>query len=164
MTLAIKRILVPTDFSPCSSAALDHAAFLAERLDASLEVLHVLEPPQFMAPEVSMQLPGGPMQTLAQVARAQAGRDMERFLAPLRRRTMLPVRQRIELGDPCDVILRLAEGSRYDLIVIGTHGRTGLAHLLMGSIAEKVVRQSSCPVLTVRQSHTSELRAEGAPA
>jgi nucleotide-binding universal stress UspA family protein len=62
----------------------------------------------------------------------------------------LPVEHRLEVGDPVAEILRVAQESKCDLIVMGTHGRTGLAHLLMGSVAEKVVRKAACPVLVVK--------------
>jgi nucleotide-binding universal stress UspA family protein len=144
----LRRILVPVDFSACSRAALDYASFLAQRLGATVDVVHVWDAPPYLGPEVLLHIPGETRLTLAQFAGARAQRDLEHFLASVEHPGV--VKGRVETGDPCDTILRLAaEG--YDLIVMGTHGRSGLAHVLLGSVAEKVVRRAPCPVLTIRE-------------
>lgn len=147
----IQRILVPVDFSPCSQTALDYAVFVAERFKASLEVLHVWEAPQYLGMEVMVQVPGEVGQSLSQFVQAQARQDLDKMLEPLAQRSDLKVQGRLEAGEPYDVIIRVAEQMVCDLLVVGTHGRRGLSHLLMGSVAERVVRRAPCPVLTVRQ-------------
>lgn len=144
----VKRILVPVDFSPCSKAALEHASFLAHRLGAELEVLHVWEPPTYVTPEMVVHMPGEKSRTLAEFVRTQSGQAMEALLASIERDGLV-VHGRLETGAVVETILRAAREN--DLVVMGTHGRTGLSHLLLGSVAEKVVRRSPCPVLTVRE-------------
>jgi nucleotide-binding universal stress UspA family protein len=101
-------------------------------------------------PEVTVQLPGEMRQTLADFARSEAGKEMAQFLAELQGQGEVEIRGRLESGDPTEIVLGLAEREGYDLIVMGTHGRTGLSHLFLGSVAEKVVRRALCPVLTIR--------------
>ena len=145
---SIERILVPIDFSPCSDAALEYGIFVAERFDATLHVLHVWEPVHLVAPDMVMWRGDGAA-ALSEFARTQAGKEVERILARLDRRG-LRARGRLESGDPYELILGLARDEKFDLVVMGTHGRTGLAHLLSGSVAEKVVRNAPCPVMTIR--------------
>lgn len=146
----MNKILVPVDFSACSKTALDYAANLARRFGATLHLLHVWEPPRYIIPEVLVQVPGEASQTLADFARSEAGKEMETFLTGLQDEEF-EVKGRLESGDPTDCILRLAADEDYSLIVMATHGRTGLSHLFLGSVAEKVVRRAACPVLTIRQ-------------
>lgn len=153
--LQVAKILVPVDFSPGSRGAVELARAMASKFGSSLDVLHVWEPPRYVIPEVTVQLPGEPQQTLMDFARSEAGKEMERFLGALERDAGGQVRGRLESGDPTEVILELAQRERYDLIVMGTHGRTGLSHLFIGSVAERVVRRASCPVLTVREAAKS---------
>ena len=133
--LAIGRILVPVDFSDCSLAALDHAASLAQRFGASIHVLHVWDHRD---------------QTLAHFAQTGAGEAMDSVLGDLEQHGVGGVRGRLASGDPSETIIQIAREEHYDLIVMGTHGHSGLVHLLHGSVAEKVVRRAPCPVLTVR--------------
>jgi nucleotide-binding universal stress UspA family protein len=151
----IARILVPIDFSPCSLAALDHAMLLAERFGASIEVLHVWEPPPYgarfgVAPGLDLY---GAQPLLEEFAHTDGGKRMEELLRALEER-FIKVRGRLASGDPCDTILELVRHDDYDLVVMGTHGRTGIARLLSSSIAERVVRFCTCPVLTVRSQAT----------
>lgn len=148
------RILVPVDFSDCSRAAVEYAATLAKRLGAEVDVMHVLETPHYVASQVMVHL------SLDEFERSQAGTAMKELLSTLEERGLLRVRGRLESGEACSSILQVAEKEPYDLIVMGTHGRTGLSHLLMGSVAEKVVRQARCPVLTVRSPPAAEARSE----
>lgn len=147
--LAVSRVLVPIDFSPSARAALEYATFLAGKLGAELEVLHVWEPPGYVGPDTLALLPVPAGQPGWQQTRSEVQREVERFIASTAAR---PARLtvRIEAGEPSDTILRTASDGGADLVVMGTHGRTGLARLLIGSVAEAVLRRSPCPVLTIR--------------
>ena len=146
---AFRRILVPVDFSSCSRAALDVAVTLADQLGATIDVLHAWTAPAYVSPQVAVQISTeGQAQTLEQIAREEAQREMSEFLGSLPQPASGEIRMRIEYGFEAEVIIHAAND--YDLVVMGTHGRKGLAHLFMGSVAERVVRQSLTPVLTVR--------------
>jgi len=137
--IALKRILVATDFGPAAEAALTYGRALATTFGASLHVIHVAEN-FFMRPSVA-----DPHMLKAAVAR----RLEERLTAT--DRSELHARAMVETSDqPADAITGYAKQAEVDLIVMGTHGRHGLSHLLMGSVAERVVRTASCPVLTVK--------------
>ena len=146
----LENILVPVDFSECSGAALEYALFLARSFDAAVDVLHVWEAPQYLGMEVMVQGPGGMGQSLAQFVQAHAQKELDHLLASLEPQGNVVVRSHLETGEPHDVIIRMAEALEADLLVVGTHGRRGISHLLMGSVAERVVRRAPCPVLTVR--------------
>jgi universal stress protein A len=145
----IRRILVPVDFSECSRAALESAAVLGERFGASIDVLHVWETPHYVGPEFLIREPGEAGHPLQQAAFTQAETEMDEFLSGFRQRERFRVR--LESGKPHETIIKLAADERYDAIVMGTHGRSGLSHLVIGSVAEKVVRTAPCPVMTIRQ-------------
>jgi len=144
-----KRILVPTDFSPTSDAALEFALPLAERLGASLHLLHVLDDP-FVADGLSSEA----YMTEAPTLRTAMLQDAQERLAH-RASPTTPGVARIEtevlFGHGAKTIAEYAAAREVDLIVMGTHGRTGVAHFLLGSVAERLVRTAPCPVLTVRQ-------------
>jgi len=146
---APKRILVPTDFSPGSRAALDHAAGLAERFGATVVALHVWQPPALMRGDDAVSIAGQPYQTLAEAARQRASTAMDEFLAPLIEHEGLWFRRQLATGDPAATIVDVAAGGAFDLIVMGTHGRTGIKRMLLGSVAEYVTRRATCPVLTI---------------
>lgn len=145
----VTRVLVPIDFSPSARAALEYATFLAGKLGADLEVLHVWEPPGYVGPDTLALLPVAAGQPGWDQTRAEVEREVDLFLS---RAGVRPkqLRVRIETGEPSDAILRVAKEGGTDLIVMGTHGRTGLSRLLIGSVAEAVLRRSTCPVLTLR--------------
>ena len=145
----IRRILVPVDFSECSRAALEDAAVLAERVDASIDVLHVWDTPHYVGPEFLIREPGETGHPLQEAAFAQAETEMDEFLSGFPQRERFRVR--LESGKPYETIIKLAADEHYDAIVMGTHGRSGLSHLLIGSVAEKVVRTAPCPVMTIRR-------------
>ncbi len=146
MRKPIKRILVPVDFSPDSRNALQYAADLAAVSRAEIVMLHVVEPVYVaepymgVAPEVGIFL--DEQRRNAKAVLARLGTDLKK--KGQRVRTM------VTAGPPALLIVDAAKDLRADLIVMGTHGRTGLAHMLIGSVAEKVVRTAQCPVLTVR--------------
>ncbi len=139
-----RRILVPHDFSDAATEALRVASRLAKQHDGRLTVLHVVTPyqPVTMLPEVA-----GWISDREIVAGAKRSLD-ELVRRELRGRGAPPFRFNVELGDPSTRIVDAARNA--DCIVMATEGRTGLSHLLMGSVAEKVVRLSPVPVLTIR--------------
>ncbi len=140
------RILVPTDFSEPSDAALDYARALAEKFGASLHLLHIIEP--HTSGPFSNELYIGPSMYEVQVKEAQSKLAVR---VPPADRARYGATTEVMTGMSADTIVAFAGDQSVDLIVMGTHGRTGLAHLLMGSVAEHVVRTAPCPVLTVRQ-------------
>jgi universal stress protein A len=146
--LEIRTILAPTDFSRHAEAALRYACGLAERLGASLHLLHVLPnviipvgpDPLLMPtlpPEYYAETEAQAREALAQAADPSWGRPPHIEVA-------------IRWGDAVEGIVGHATESAIDLIVIATHGRTGLSHVLLGSVAERIVREAPCPVLTIR--------------
>lgn len=144
--IALKRILVPTDFSEASEAALKYGRALAEAFDASLYVLHVMEDPFVFAPTSEGYVP--PPQFYEEME--SATRDRLNKLLTDAERAKLRAQLVTKKGSPFVEIVRYAKDNDIDLIVMGTHGRGAIAHMLMGSVAEKVVRKAPCPVLTVR--------------
>ena len=148
--VSIHRILVPVDFSACSRAAIEHAAAFAERFSAVIDVLHVWEVPTYVDPEMMVSVPGTTNQTLFHYAKLRADTDMKEFLQGFGGGLTEGIHGNVAYGDPVDVILEVARDQTYDLIVMGTHGRTRLAHMFVGCVAEKIVRRAPCPVLTIR--------------
>jgi nucleotide-binding universal stress UspA family protein len=148
--LTLNRILCPTDFSLPSEAALDTAIELARRFGADLEIFHAQDMPAYVFPDGV--LPMSP-EILASLERSSAT-ELNR-LAERARVAGLRVTTASVFGASYVEILRRAEETHADLIVMGTHGRTGLAHVLLGSVAERVVRRAKCPVLTVRSPSVS---------
>ena len=145
MSAAITTILVPTDFSPASKAAVDYARLLAERFGATLHLVHVCEEPVMAAAWTE-----GYALTLLDM-REQIKESSEKQLAQLAGAlAAVPVSTEVLSGAPAKAIVDLARRRHDSLIVMGTHGYVGLNHLLLGSVAERVVRTAPCPVLTVR--------------
>ena len=143
------RILVPVDFSPASRAALEHAIFLAERLHAKVDVLHVWQTPDALRAEELPLASYGIERGIGPHARGQAERMLADFVRPYRD-AGADLHTDLVFGHALAVIRKKAEDGWYDLIVMGTLGRTGLSRLLLGSVAEELVRTAPCPVLTVR--------------
>lgn len=143
-----QKILVPTDFSPHADEAMRVAGDLCRRYDASLTLAYVYVP-------VAYSLPDG--YTVYTPTQAQLGsmfEDLRRGLQTLKVEAESAGAKRVETrlveGPVASEICDLAAREGFDLIVMGTHGRTGFSHVLLGSVAEKVVRTAACPVLTVR--------------
>ncbi|MFZ4637045.1 MAG: universal stress protein [Pirellulales bacterium] len=137
-----KTIVFPTDFSTASDAALEHAATLAKSMGATLLIVHVEEPPlAYGGGELYYGIPEP---------------DSERILKMLEdvkpKDPAVPFTHRLSMGDPAGEIVRIATDEGAELIVLGTHGRTGVTRLLMGSVAEVVVRRAPCPVLVYRET------------
>jgi len=143
---AFRRILHPTDFSRASAPALRRAVALARACRAPLVLLHVMTPPSPFIGEGT--LPSSYVDLLI-LARRSARRQLAAALARAKRGRVRAQAIFAE-GLPADAILRAARRTRADLIVMGTHGRTGVSRVFLGSVAERVVRESRCPVLTVR--------------
>jgi nucleotide-binding universal stress UspA family protein len=160
MTRTISRILVPTDFSDTSDAALAYAKTMAARLGASLHLIHVFQDPYTLgayAPEVYAPMPP---EVRDGALRAAEQRLFERLDATEKRRFRGTTE--VVTGLTAKQIVKYATDRGMDLIVMGTHGRSGMAHLLLGSVAEHVVRTSQCPVLTVRDAPVEEPFVENA--
>jgi len=148
MTRGFARILVPTDFSPPSDAALATAKALAAQFGAAIHVMYVLHDPYATAAyasDVYGYLPPG----LKESWHREAQRHLDALLAPADQGPFR-VTSDVVFGSPAKGIVDYARDHAINLIVMGTHGRGGVAHLLLGSVAERVVRTAECPVLTVR--------------
>lgn len=145
--LKIDKILVPVDFSAHSLKAVKHATALASGIGASVMLLHVIDDP-------GEEIPGSPLKTRSYLAeQTKLVQGAEHQLALWAKREVRPhvtVRNYVRRGRVHRVIVNLAEKTGTGLIVIGSRGRTGLSRLLIGSVAESVVRNAHCPVLTVR--------------
>jgi nucleotide-binding universal stress UspA family protein len=142
--IALKKILVPHDFSDTSMAAVRYAEALAHNFGAQIHLLHVSDKARF---EMVTEFPLGLDGTVDDAAR-------ERLLKILTPREQIEFRPIFEFrsGSPAAEIVKYAKETDVDLIVMGTHGRGLVAHVVLGSVAEKVVRTAPCPVLTVRNS------------
>ena len=148
MAPTITRILVPTDFSEAADQALNYAKTLATQLGASLHLLHVFSDPyatSTLVPDVYAPLPPALREHAMQDARANLLERLNGIDGPRFHGT-----SEIVTGLAAKEIAKYAAETGIDLIVMGTHGRRGFAHLLLGSVAEYLVRTSPCPVLTVR--------------
>ncbi len=142
----LERILVPTDFSDNSKAALAKACQLAEKFDAEIHVLHVIKTDTMMA--VGSDGFFAVSAEVMQEYRDAVADQLEGFAATCKGHAKNVVQSARE-GIPFAEIVQYAKANNIDMIVLGTHGRTGISHLLIGSVAEKVVRKARCPVLTV---------------
>jgi nucleotide-binding universal stress UspA family protein len=157
-----KRMLVPTDFSPASDIAFNYAMDMAARQRCSLHLLHVIDDASFASAYPDgfyVELPG---------LRAQLIDDAQRRLHEMAAACTalnVTVTTEVAVGRPDRVIADRATSRGTELIVMGTHGRSGFAHLVLGSVAERVVRIAPCPVLTVRDtSRTADIIAAEAVA
>ena len=142
--LSVRRILVPVDFSDAAEGVVEYALDVARDRNAEVTLLHVVgmptapfDPAYGVAadPKVLLDLQDGAVKGLAQLAAKFPG---------------TAVRTRVLVGSPSREIVREAKEWEADLVVVGTHGRTGLRHVFLGSVAENVVRLAPCPVLTLR--------------
>jgi nucleotide-binding universal stress UspA family protein len=144
--IALKSILVPTDFSEASAVALRYGRELADRFGASLHVVHVVEDRFMPGPSTEGYLP---LPGYFEELERQAGERLNAMLSA-GDRDRLRAKFETRRGSPFVEIVRYAKCNDIDLVVMGTHGRGPIAHMLMGSVAERVVRKAPCPVLTVR--------------
>ena len=153
--MVLKRILVPIDFSPPSAHALAYAAEVARSVRAELIVLHVVDQ-TYLAGTGALRRANPKFAQLLEEQWQVAQTEMLRVRAR-RQRAGRHVRTLLRRGSPALTIVNTAKREDADLIVMATHGRTGMAHLLIGSVAERVVRTATCAVLTVR--HRSAARS-----
>ncbi|HZO82998.1 MAG TPA: universal stress protein [Candidatus Binataceae bacterium] len=145
--MKLRRILVPTDFSAASLRALDYAVDFARSPDIELLLINVVEPirnTRFI-PDVS---------ALLENRRSEAAEQLSRLEARIKQRHR-KCRSEVHFGIPYEVIPNVAKKSKADMIIIATHGHTGLRHLFLGSVTERVVRLAQCPVLTIRAAGAS---------
>jgi nucleotide-binding universal stress UspA family protein len=147
--ISLKKVLVPVDFSDTSDVALRYGKALAGAFGASLHVIHVVQEPY--AQPWAVEAYGFSMATLQQDWIKEANTKLEGVLTADDRRALRATATTI-LGHPVSEILRFATDERIELIVMGTHGRGPLGHMVMGSVAERVVRHAPCPVLTVHEA------------
>jgi len=141
----IKRILVPVDFSAPSMQALDYAIDFGKPFNPEFVVIFVVELAYYADPSGLTDTAGMVLNELERFGHEQLGR-----LAANLSKRHVTARTVLQIGTPSYVIVEMAKRLSADLIIMSTHGRTGLSHLLIGSVAEKVVRSATCPVLTVR--------------
>ena len=141
---SIKTLLCPVDFSQMSRAVLDYAVFMAQSHQAQLKLIHVVD-----------QLHGFDSYKILHMTAVEITHEMERQakaqLKELVATLPIPATFDIRFGRAADEIVIQANDDEADLIVMGSHGRSGISHLLVGSVAESVVRHAPCPVLVVRQ-------------
>jgi nucleotide-binding universal stress UspA family protein len=146
--MQIKRILVPVDFSAHSLQALDYAVDLSKPFKAQLMVLHVVEPIYYEVPDFAGAA-GAAMAGVFDDLHRTAHEQLVR-LTQLYAKRRVTLRALLQTGTAHESIADTAKQLKADLIVMATHGRTGLTRLLIGSVAERVVRTATCPVLTLR--------------
>lgn len=145
--IRIQRILVPTDFSPASRCAIPYARDLARMFGAEVVVVHVLELPHYptLFEGSAMLVP-----PVDESLRRQLAAQLDKLVEDELRAHGTSARALVRDGAPRHELLAAAREERADLVVIATHGYTGLRHVFLGSTAEQVVREAPCPVLTVR--------------
>lgn len=156
--ISLRKILVPTDFGEAADAALAYARALARNFGSSIDVLHVAEDvsARMFAGEAFVAVPPTLQKDLEEMARKQLDqRLIDQDPEPLPARPII-----VTSNMPAQTIVNYARETGVDLIVMGTHGRGALTHLLMGSVAERVVRLAGCPVLVVRHPEHEFVRPD----
>jgi nucleotide-binding universal stress UspA family protein len=154
--VAIKTILLPTDGSECSSRAMAYALSLASQYGGRVVALHVIDQRWDDQTRAAFVEIGPELMQKLHSGNAQEARRILQEVAHAGARSGVPVETRMATGIPFEDIVRVGKELSADLIIMGTHGRTGVSHLLLGSVAEKVVRRAHCPVMTVRlEEHDS---------
>jgi nucleotide-binding universal stress UspA family protein len=154
--IRVKTVLVPTDFSDCSEAAVKYGYALAEAFGATIHLLNVVQDPYAMPWAAdAFAAPIGDMITEWET------QARHRLVETVPEASPAPTVLRTLVGSPYSSIVQYAEQHHVDLIVMGTHGRGPLGHLLLGGVAERVVRTAPCPVLTVRHPQREFVKVEG---
>lgn len=150
MSIPLSRLLVATDFSDCATRALHYADVLADQFRAELHLLHiVVEPVAVPSGDGAWIGPEETIPVLLQQAHAKLESHVRDAHLTYGSQPILSV----EVGFPIEQILKYSEDNAVDMVIVGTHGHRGLSRLLLGSVAEKLVRLSKCPVLTVHSDH-----------
>ncbi len=154
--MEIRTILLPTDFSECGNYALSYATSLARKFSASIICVHVIEP---IVPTVgySGMTEPLPIADITEQLEDSAERELPK-LAECDECAGIDLEELIVHGEAASEIVRVAKERRVDLIVIASHGRTGIGRILFGSTAEAVVRHAACPVLVVKQSQGDDAK------
>lgn len=147
--MTINRILFPTDFSRCSDQALVHALSLAERYGAELSIVHVLLPLEYDPYAIGHHLP--PLESLQQEIDGLSSNQVKAAKEEKSYRDIAIKQSTIRGISAAPALLQFADEQKADLIVMGTHGRRGINHFMLGSVAEEVVRLAPCPVVTIRE-------------
>jgi len=154
--VSLNKILVPIDLSQSGAHVLAEAQLFASTFSATIDLVYVWSPPALATPESVITGVGVTEQPLLEWLRVSATELLSKFESDARS-AGVPIRESFcDLGDPATAIVERAASGGYDLLVLGTQGRTGLSHLLLGSVAEKVVRRAPCPVLTVRANEPED--------
>lgn len=143
------KIIVPVDYSDHSETVVRYALDLASRLSAEVTVVHVWETQPKVPPHVKVTTPDGRSATIAELIQEEAEAAMQQFLKGLSVPGGASLPHRILSGAAADAIVKEAEQGGFDLIILGTLGRTGLGRLMIGSVAERVLRTSPVPVLAI---------------
>ena len=146
--IQLNRVLIPTDFSDFSSPALKYGCAIAARFDAEVHLLHVVPDPAMLVPEAAA-FSADAMVEQTELLKTEATKSLQNMPSDGWSDSK-PVVREVRVGAAFIEIIDYAREHEIDLIVIGTHGRSGLMHVLMGSVAERIVRKSPCPVLTVK--------------
>jgi nucleotide-binding universal stress UspA family protein len=150
--MPFRKVLAPVDFSPHSNDGMRLAADIAGRYEANLVLAHVYQPVAYLFPEGFMlYTPNQLSEMLTEMQKL-----LDRARAEVEASGSLRVETKLLQGIVASEIVTLAEQDGFDLIVMGTHGRTGIQHALLGSVAEKVLRRAHCPVLIARPHHTAK--------
>jgi nucleotide-binding universal stress UspA family protein len=150
--MPIRRILVAADYSESSTRAVEYAASVAEQFNSKLEVIHVWDRPQYVSPTATVAHPSGQGRiSLADLIAENAERDMQEFLDACQIPASVHLTHHLVGGEPSSQILECSKQG-YQLLVLGTHGHSGVRHLVLGSVAERVVRLCAIPVITVPYS------------
>ncbi|MBU1239280.1 universal stress protein [Myxococcota bacterium] len=144
MKIAINKILCPVDFSDNADHALQYALAFAQAHDAELTLIHAVENPVLVSLDYPV-LPYGNVNDLAKSAQHKLDEILVRI-----KQEHEKVLSKVTIGTPFIEIIQYARNHEVDMIVLGTHGKSGLAHVLMGSVSERVVRKAPCPVLTIK--------------
>ena len=160
--LAPKEILVATDFSNCSTVALEYGRTLARTFGARLHVLHVVE--AFAVDSMAFGAAAAAIPSLQLELEAAAAKTLESLVTADDRRDLRAITSLRAVDTPAHAIVEYAGDAKIDLIIVGTHGRKGISHVLVGSVAEKVVRLAPCPVLTVRPTAERLIKPDKVPA
>jgi nucleotide-binding universal stress UspA family protein len=146
----IRKILCPIDCSPGCGAAVDYALALAQQCGAEVHVLHVWQLNYHVRHDLSVWMEVHGQTPIAKVVEKEARDETDKFVASLPSEARARIKVHVVEGEPLRTVVDLATRDGFDLIAMGTHGRSGIMHIAIGSVAEKVVRHSACPVLTVR--------------